>query len=78
MFYRSVKDGTTGENGEKLDGHIRDEEYLTCKKVWKEFGTKNMGDVIITIIIQRKISWCFWKVYWHLYEVLWTWSLSLF
>ena len=56
MFYRSVKDGTTGENGEKLDGHIGDEEYLTCKKVWKEFGTKNMGDVIITIIIQRKIS----------------------
>ena len=43
--------GENGENDEKLDGHIRDEEYLTCKKVWKEFGTKNMGDVIITIII---------------------------
>ena len=31
-FYSSVKDGTTGDNGEKLDGHIRDEDYLTCKK----------------------------------------------
>ena len=24
-FYSSVKDGTTGDNGEKLDGHITDE-----------------------------------------------------
>ena len=28
-FYRSVKDGKTGENGKKLDSHISDEEYLT-------------------------------------------------
>ena len=28
-FYRSVKDGKTGENGGKLDGHISDEKYLT-------------------------------------------------
>ena len=27
-FYRSFKDGTTGDNGEKLDGHISDEEYF--------------------------------------------------
>ena len=28
-FYSSVKDGTTDDNGEKLDGHISDEDYLT-------------------------------------------------
>ena len=31
-FYSSVKDETTGVNGKKLDGHISDEDYLTCKK----------------------------------------------
>ena len=31
-FYSSVKDGTTGDNGKKLDGYISDEDYLTCKK----------------------------------------------
>ena len=31
-FYSSVKDGTTGENGKKLDGHISHEDYLACKK----------------------------------------------
>ena len=43
-FYRSVKDGKTGENGEKLDGHISDEEYLTCKKIWDVFKMKDGGD----------------------------------
>ena len=43
-FYRSTKKGTTDDNGEKLDDHINDEEYLTCKKIWEEFGMKNMGD----------------------------------
>ena len=32
-FYSSVKDETTGDNGEKLDGHISDEDYLMCKKI---------------------------------------------
>ena len=27
-FYSSVKDGITGGNGEKLDGHKSDEDYL--------------------------------------------------
>ena len=27
-FYSSVKDGTTGDNSEKLDGHISDKDYL--------------------------------------------------
>ena len=40
----SVKDGTTGDNGEKLDGHISSKGYLTCKKIWNEFNMKNMGD----------------------------------
>ena len=31
-FYNSVKDGTTDDNGEKLDCHISDKGYLTCKK----------------------------------------------
>ena len=43
-FYSSVKDGTTGDNGKKLDGHISDADYLTCKKIWNEFNMKNMGD----------------------------------
>ena len=32
-FYSSVKDETTGDNGEKLDGHINDEDSLACKKI---------------------------------------------
>ena len=43
-FYSCVKDGTTGDNSKKLDGHISDEDYLTCNKIWNEFNMKNMGD----------------------------------
>ena len=43
-FYSSVKDRITGDNGGKLDSHISDEDYLTCKKVWNKFNMKNMGD----------------------------------
>ena len=43
-FYSSVKDGTTGDNGKKLDAHINDENYLTCKKILNEFNIENMGD----------------------------------
>ena len=43
-FYSSVKEGTTGDNGEKLDGHMSDKDYLTCNKIWNEFSMKNMGD----------------------------------
>ena len=28
FFYSSVKHGTTGDNGKKIDGHINDEDYL--------------------------------------------------
>ena len=43
-FYKSLKGGTTDDNGEKLNGYITDEEYLACIKIWDEFNTKNMGD----------------------------------
>ena len=43
-FYSSVKGGTTDGNGEKLDGHISDENYLTCKKLWNKFNIKNRGE----------------------------------
>ena len=38
-FYSSVKDGTSN-SGEKLDdGHISNEDYLTCKKMTcKKYG----------------------------------------
>ena len=32
-FYNFVKYGTIGDSGEKGDGHINDENYLTCKKI---------------------------------------------
>ena len=48
-FCSSVKDRTTGNNGEKLDSHISDEDYLTCKKIWNECNMKIWA--IITIII---------------------------
>ena len=43
-FYSSVKDGTSDYNGEKLDGHISNKDYLTFKKIWDEFNMKNMGN----------------------------------
>ena len=44
MFYSSVKAGTTNDDGEKLDGHMSDKDYLTCNKIWNELNMKNMGD----------------------------------
>ena len=43
-FYSSIKDGTSDHNGEKLDGHISNKDYLTFKKIWNEFNMKNMGN----------------------------------
>ena len=43
-FYGSSKDGTTGDNGKKFNGHISDEECLTCIKIWNDFNMKNMGE----------------------------------
>ena len=44
IFTALLKDGTTGDNGKKLDGHISNKDYLTCKKIWNEFNMKNVGD----------------------------------
>ena len=48
-FYRSTKDGTANDDdddddGKKLDGHINDREYLSCKKIWEVFDIKNIGN----------------------------------
>ena len=43
-FYGSLKDGTTGDNSEKLNGHVSDKEYLIWIKIWNKFSMKNMGD----------------------------------
>ena len=43
-FYRSLKNGTTNDKGEKLDGHITDEVSVTCIEIWNRFNMKNMVD----------------------------------
>ena len=39
-----MNNGTNDDNGKKLNGHINDEEYLTCIKIWNKFNIKDMGD----------------------------------
>ena len=43
-FYRSLKNGKTGDDNEELDGYISHEEYLTREKIWDVLGMNNMGD----------------------------------
>ena len=43
-FYGPLKDRTTDNNGKKLNGHITDQKYLTCNKIWNQFNMKNIGD----------------------------------
>ena len=43
-FYNCLKNGTTGDDHEKLDCHISNKDYLTCNKIWNEFNMKKMGD----------------------------------
>ena len=71
-FYSSVKDGTTGDKGKILDGHINDKGYLTCKKKLEWIKHEKYGKGCSVI------NWCFWKVYWHIFKILWPWSLSFF
>ena len=52
-FYSSVTDRTTDDNGEKLNGHISDEDYLSAKKFGMNLTWKTW--VIIRIIIWRKM-----------------------
>ena len=44
MFLQLCKIGTTSDSGEKLDSHINDKDYLTCKIIRNKFSMKNMGD----------------------------------
>ena len=75
-FYSSVKDGTTGENGEKLHGYISDKDYLTLSKIWNEFNMKNMGDYHDQYL--KKYILLLVDVYWYVLKILQTRSLSLF
>ena len=42
-FYRSLKDGTAGGNGKKLNSHVTDEEYLDVSKFRKFKKFKKHG-----------------------------------
>ena len=62
-----MKDRTTGDNGEKLNGHMSDEEYLICIEIWNEFNMKNMGDyydhyfkkdVLLLAVFEKFIDMC--------------------
>ena len=43
-FHSCSIDGKTNDNGEKLDGHISDEDHLTCNKICNKFNMKNMAN----------------------------------
>ena len=76
-FYSSTKDGKISDDGKIADGHISDKDYLTCEKAWDKFEMKNMGyyhDHYLKKDIGKDIG----KVYWHMFEILWIRSLSLF
>ena len=61
--YSSLKDGRTGDDGVKLNGHISD--YLACYKIWNEFKMKNMGDydeekdvLLLADVLEKFIDTC--------------------
>ena len=43
-FYSSTKKGKIVHDGKISDGHISLKDYLTCEKIWDNFGIKDMGD----------------------------------
>ena len=56
-FYISVKDRPVGDNGKKLNGHISNKDYFTCKKVWSEFNVKK--DVfLLADVFEKFIDTC--------------------
>ena len=69
---------------DKLDGHISDEEYLICIKIWNKFNMKNMAyyhDHYLKKDVLLLAVFCFvffWKIHWHVLKILQTRSLSLF
>ena len=44
LFYSSVKDGTTDDNGEKLDWSHKQWRLFDVQKMWNGFNIKSMGD----------------------------------
>ena len=76
FFYSSVKNRTTNGNGEKLDGHISDEDYFTCSKIWNKSNMKNMGNYHDHYL--KKDGLLLADVFWHVLKILQTRSLSLF
>ena len=68
-FYSSVKNGTTGDNGEKLSVLISNEDYLMWKKIWNEPNIKNMVDyhdhyftkdvLLLADVFEKFIDTCF-------------------
>ena len=79
-FYSSTKDGRIGDDGKISNGHISVKDYLICEKTWDKFEMEYMSDYHNHYLKKRciVISWCFWRVYWHMFETLWIRSLSLF
>ena len=62
-FYNSVKDGTTDDNGEKLDCHISNKDYLTCKKIWNKLGDYHdhylkKGVLLLADVFEKFIGMC--------------------
>ena len=53
IFTALLKDGTTGDNGKKLDGHISDKDIWLGKKFGMSLTWKIW--VIITTIIWKKM-----------------------
>ena len=52
-FYSSLKVRKTDDNGKKLGGHIGDDDYLTCNKIWNKLTWEKW--VIIVIIIWKNM-----------------------
>ena len=46
-FYRSLKKGTTGNDGKKLEGHLGYEEYLISKKTYAGFTVLELSKWLI-------------------------------
>ena len=43
-FYSSRKDKKISEDGKISNGHVSNEDYMVCEKIWNKFEMKNMGD----------------------------------
>ena len=54
-------------------------DYLNCEKTWDKLKIKNMGDYYDQYFKKYVLLLAdFLKIYWQMFEILWTWPLSLF